>query len=29
MSDGLPIILFLASWLVLKTWVLPRLGVPS
>ena len=29
MPDWLPIVAFLAGWFVLKTWVLPKLGVPT
>jgi hypothetical protein len=29
MSDLLQLVLFVAGWWVLQTWVLPRLGVPT
>jgi hypothetical protein len=29
MSDFLQLVLFMAGWWVLQTWVLPRLGVPT
>ena len=29
MPDWLPIVAFLVGWFVLKTWVLPKLGVPT
>lgn len=29
MWDALLIILFVAGWLILQAWVLPRLGVPT
>ena len=29
MSDALAFVLFAVAWVVLQTWVLPRLGVPT
>jgi hypothetical protein len=29
MDNLLPILIFLALWMVLQTWVLPRLGVAT
>ncbi len=29
MNDFLTFLLFAAAWIVLQTWVLPRLGVPT
>lgn len=29
MSDGLVLALFLAAWVVLQRWLLPRFGVPT
>ncbi len=29
MSDLLQLVLFLAGWWVLQTWIFPRLGVPT
>jgi len=29
MSDLLFAILFLAAWVLIQTWLLPRLGVPT
>ncbi len=29
MPDWLVLLLVLAGWLVLQTWLLPRLGVPT
>jgi hypothetical protein len=29
MGDGLGLLLVVALWLVLQTWLLPKLGVPT
>jgi hypothetical protein len=29
MADWLTVLLVLAGWLLLQTWLLPRLGVPT
>ncbi len=29
MNDLLTLFLFLAAWIVLQRWILPRLGVPT
>jgi hypothetical protein len=29
MSDWLVILMFLVAWVLLQTWVLPKLGVPT
>ena len=29
MNDLLKLVLFLAGWIVLQRWLLPRLGVPT
>jgi hypothetical protein len=29
MSDWLVILVFLVAWVLLQTWVLPKLGVPT